>query len=129
MTKRLRAAVLCAGLAMSLSCNYLCAAQQPKKVPPAPVPPLILTAKKVFIANGGGDESLFDWPQYSGGSDRLYNEFYAAVESWGRYELVSTPGEADLVFEICLTSLQPMRSEPLSKILSTIGNFILPFVT
>jgi hypothetical protein len=92
MTKPLRAAVLCAGLAMSLGCGYLylCAAQQFKQVPPAPVPPLILAAKKVFIANGGGDESLFDMPQYSGGPDRLYNEFYAAMKSWGRYELVST---------------------------------------
>jgi hypothetical protein len=113
MLKRLRAVVVCAGLAMSLSCDYPCAAQQPKQVPPAPVPPLILAAKKVFIANGGGDESLYDWPQYSGGPDRLYNEFYAALKSWGRYELVSTPEEADLVFEIRLTSLQPMRSEPL----------------
>jgi hypothetical protein len=115
MTKRLRATALCAGLAMSLGCGYLCAAQQFKRVPPAPVPPPILAAKKVFIANGGGDESLFDMPQFSGGPDRLYNEFYAAVKSWGRYELVSTPGEADLVFEIRLTMLQPMQSEPLRE--------------
>jgi len=114
MTKRLRAVVLFAGLAMSPGCGYLRAAQQFKQVPPAPVPPLILAAKKVFIANGGGDESLFDMPQYSGGPDRLYNEFYAAMKSWGRYELVSTPGEADLVFEIRLIMLQPMQSEPLT---------------
>ena len=115
MTKSLGAAVLCACLAMWLSSDYRCAAQQSVHVPPAPVPSLILTATKVFVANGGGDESLFDWPQYSGGPDRLYNEFYAAMKSWGRYELVSTPGEADLVFEIRLTSVQPMRSEPLRE--------------
>src|SRR5215469_1703280 len=115
MTKPLRAAVVCAGLAMSLSCGYLCTAQQFKQVPPAPIPPLILTAKKVFIANGGGDESLFDMPQYTGGPDRLYNEFYAAMKSWGRYELVGGPGEADLVFEIRLTMVQPMQSEPLRE--------------
>ena len=107
MAKRLRAAVLFAGLAISLRCDHLYAAQQFKQVPPAPVPPLILAAKKVFIANGGGDESLFDMPQYSGGPDRLYNEFYASMKSWGRYELVSSPGEADLVFEVRLTVLQP----------------------
>lgn len=45
-----------------------------------------------YSEEGGGDESLFVWPQYSGGPDRLYNEFYAAMKSWGRYELVSTPG-------------------------------------
>ena len=29
-----------------------------------------------------------------------YNEFYAAMKSWGRYELVSSPADADMVFEI-----------------------------
>ena len=111
MAKRLRAAVLFAGLAISLRCDHLYAAQQFKQVPPAPVPPLILAAKKVFIANGGGDESLFDMPQYSGGPDRLYNEFYASMKSWGRYELVSSPGEADLVFEVRLTVLQPAERQ------------------
>ena len=115
MCKRFRATVLCAGLAISLNCDYLCAAQKPKEAPPAPVPSLILTAKKVFVANGGGDESVYDWPQYSGGPNRLYDEFYAALKSWGRYELVSTPGDAELVFEIRLTNLQPMRSEPLKE--------------
>jgi len=115
MTKRLKAAVLSAGLAMSLTCDQLCAAQQSKQTPPAPVPPLILQAKKVFIANGGGDESLFDSPQYSGGPDRLYNEFYAAMKSWGRYELVGSPAEADLVIEIRLILLQPRRSAPLGE--------------
>ena len=109
MPKRLRAAVLCAGLAMSLNCGYLSAAQQTKHVPPAPVPQQILAAKKVFIANGGGDESLFGSPQYSGGPDRLYNEFYAGMKSWGRYELVGRPEDADLLFEIRLMVLQPLH--------------------
>lgn len=113
MSKHLSTAVLVFGLAMSMLCGHPCAAQQSKQAPPAPIPSLILTAKKVFIANGGGDESLFDSPQYSGGPDRLYNEFYAAMKSWGRYELVGAPEEADLVFEIRLTVLLPERSEPL----------------
>jgi len=113
MTKRLRAVVLFAGLAISLRGDHLGATQHSKSAAPAPIPSLILSANKVFIANGGGDESLFDMPQYSGGPDRLYNEFYAAMKSWGRYELVSTPGDADLVFEIRLTTVQPMESAPL----------------
>ena len=28
-------------------------------------------------------------------ADRAYNQFYAMVESWGRYELVANPAEAD----------------------------------
>jgi hypothetical protein len=111
MTKRLRATLLLVGLALSLRSDCVCAAQHPKQVPPAPIPPPILTAKKVFIANGGGDQSLFDTPQYSGGPDRLYNEFYAAMKSWGRYELVDTPAEADLVFEIRMILVQFMRSD------------------
>ena len=113
MTKRLKAAFFFTGIAISLGSAQVCAAQQFKNVPDAPVPPLILTATKVFIANGGGDESLFDTPQYSGGPDRLYNEFYAAMKSWRRYELVDSPEEADLVFEIRLTLLQPLRAQPL----------------
>jgi len=111
MTKILRAAVVF--LVMTAVGGPLGAAQKSKQAPPAPVPSPILTAKKVFIANVGGDESLFDTPQYTGGPDRLYNEFYEGMKSWGRYELVSDPGEADLVFEIRLTLVQPQRSKPL----------------
>jgi hypothetical protein len=57
------------------------AAQASKAGPLAPIPSQILAAKKIFIANRGGDEVLFDSPQYSGGPDRLYNEFYAAMKS------------------------------------------------
>jgi len=35
-------------------------------------------------------------------SQRPYDEFYAAIKSWGRYDLVSDPGDADLVFEVSL---------------------------
>ena len=33
---------------------------------------------------------------------RAYNQFYAAMQKWGRYELVGSPEDADLVFEVCL---------------------------
>jgi hypothetical protein len=80
-------------------------AQQPQEAPTAPVPVQIGSAKKVFISNAG-EESLFHQPKdvtYSGGPNRAYNEFYAAVKSWGRYEVVSAPADADLVFEIGFT--------------------------
>ena len=32
-----------------------------------------------------------------------YNRFSAAMKSWGRYELVASPAEAGLVFEIRFT--------------------------
>jgi hypothetical protein len=78
-------------------------AQQPAPPGAAPVPPLLLNAKKIFIANAGADSGLFPHP-FSGDPDRAYNEFYADVESWGRYQVVGAPGQADLVFELQLTA-------------------------
>lgn len=77
-------------------------AQQSKGLAPAPVPEQIGAAKKAFISNGGGEsfETVFDQAVFNGGPDRPYNEFYAALGGWGRYELVPSPSEADLVFEI-----------------------------
>ena len=63
---------------------------------PLRIPPQIIAAKKVFVANAGGEDS----PLYTGGRDRAYNQFYAAMKTWGRYEIVSSPGEADLLYEI-----------------------------
>ena len=113
MRKHLEAAVLCFGLAMSLLFGPIRAAQQKKLPPPAPIPAQILTAKKVFVANGGGDESRNEATLYSGGPARTYNEFYAAMKTWGRYELVAAPGDADLVFEIRLTVFQ-LRTDRLT---------------
>jgi hypothetical protein len=78
-------------------------AQQTAPAATAPVPSLLLSAKKVFISNAGADSGLFPHP-FSGDPDRAYNEFYGDVESWGRYQLVNTPAEADLVFELQLTA-------------------------
>jgi hypothetical protein len=70
--------------------------------PAAPIPPAIFSAKRVFISNAGADSGLFPHP-FSGTQDRVYNQFYAAMQGWGRYELVGNPDDADLVFEIQLT--------------------------
>src|SRR5580658_4249040 len=86
--------VLCAGFASG---------QEPAGLQTAPVPPALLRAKKIFISNAGADSGLFPHP-FTGDPDRAYNEFYANVESWGRYQLVATPAEADLVFEVQLTA-------------------------
>ena len=75
-------------------------ASQSKQLTAAPIPTQIQLAKKIFIANGGGDDPGIDEPIFSGGVDRSYNQFYAAMKSAGRYELVGSPAEADLLFEI-----------------------------
>jgi hypothetical protein len=74
------------------------AADKPKPsptpdAPPAPVPTQILTAKKVFLSYGEGDS-------FPGPADQLYNQFYAAIKNWGRFEIVGAPADADLIFQI-----------------------------
>ena len=77
-------------------------AQQSKGSASAPVPAQIAAAQKVFISNAGGEslETVIDETVFNGGPDRPYNEFYAAMKTWGRYDLVSSPADADLVLEI-----------------------------
>ena len=77
-------------------------AQQSKVPTPAPVPTQISVAQKAFIANGGGEslETVIDQTVFDGGPDRPYNQFYAAMKSWGHYEIVSSPSGADVVLDI-----------------------------
>lgn len=70
--------------------------QKPAEVLPGPLPPQIYAGKKVFISNAGGDTTYL----YSGGPARLYNQFYAALKDWGRYQFVTNPAEADLVLAV-----------------------------
>jgi hypothetical protein len=98
MNRRMAVFISRAVLMLSLLSGFIPA--QTKQILPAPIPTQISTAKKVFIANGGGDEPGIYDPLYNGGVDRCYNQFYAAMKSTGRYELVGSPVEADLLFEI-----------------------------
>ncbi len=84
----------------------LSSAQEKKLPPPAPVPPQIATAKKVFISNTGGESfaQVTKQTAFSGGPDRPFDQFYAAMKDWGRYELVSSPGDADLIFVFAWTT-------------------------
>jgi hypothetical protein len=100
MTRHFKAAVLHMSLAIPLLQVSVFAAQQAKLALPAPVPAQVLTAKRVFVANAGGDEPSFGDPLFSGEPDRAYNQFYAVMKTWGWYELVAAPADADLLFEI-----------------------------
>jgi hypothetical protein len=66
-----------------------------------PVP--ILNARAVFLANGGADGGLFPEP-FSGDPNRGYFSLLGQLKSAGKYELVSDPGQADLVMDIQLTA-------------------------
>ena len=87
-------------LAMTLLSTLAPEAQQSKPFAPAPVPPQIAAGKKIFISNAGNDITSAYFLVWLGDPDRTYNQFYSACKSWGRFELVSSPSDADLVFAI-----------------------------
>jgi hypothetical protein len=97
MLKMMKGHRRCLILALVLVFASTLTAQQPPEVPVAPVPAQILEGKKAFISNG---EST----GHTGIPDLTYNEFYAAMKEWGRYELVPTPSEADVVLEVRFTA-------------------------
>lgn len=98
MKSRLRFSVLLVPLLLALPPMVL-ASKVPKDGPPAPMPAQIAAARKIFIANAPGDPP--GWAD--AGPSRAYNQLYAALKTWGHYELVSAPADADLVFEISAT--------------------------
>jgi hypothetical protein len=85
--------------------------QKSTDVLPAPFPVQVTRGKTVFISNAGGDTNSL----YSGGPDRLYNQFYAAIQTWGRYQLVASPGDADLVLAISFSNQFVGDKDPRGK--------------
>ena len=73
--------------AILLSSGQAGAKDKKKVVPVAPLPAVIVNAKKIFLSNGGG-------------SNLAYDAFYSKVKEWGRYEIVGSPEEADLIVEL-----------------------------
>jgi hypothetical protein len=66
----------------------------------APTPTAIQTGKRVFLGNAGVDGMSISAFRRGGDMNQPYNSFYMALKNWGRYELVGSPSDADLVFEI-----------------------------
>jgi len=100
MSKTMKRGIVCVAIAIAWVAVPGLQAQNKKELLPAPLPTQIFTARKVFVSNAG-DETLGG---YSGGPDRTYNQLYTAMKGWGRYELVATPVDAELVFEISFAS-------------------------
>jgi len=101
--KIFESAMLRMTFAVIISTGSTLLAQQVGQGPvlPAPMPSQLLAGKKVFISNVPG--SLFVSPRNAEDDPyRPYNQFYASLKSWGYYELVASPSEADLIFEINL---------------------------
>jgi hypothetical protein len=62
-------------------------AKHRKDIPQAPLPAVIANAKTVFLTNGGG-------------SNLAYDAFYSDMKQWGKYEIVGSPDNADLIIEL-----------------------------
>lgn len=73
--------------AILLSPGLAATKDKKKDVPVAPLPAVIVNAKKIFLSNGGG-------------SNLAYDAFYAKMKEWGKYEIVGSPEEADLIVEL-----------------------------
>jgi hypothetical protein len=81
----------------------LACAQQVVAPPPTPPPPLsvitkVTAAKKIFVSNAGADNSFLHF--IPGGPNGTYSELYASLKQWGYFQLVDSPSQADLIFEI-----------------------------
>ena len=63
-----------------------------EQVPAAPLPSALTTAHRLFLGNAGDQDNA--------DCLRAYNDLYAALAGFGRYELVSDPAAADLVLEL-----------------------------
>ncbi|HTV81784.1 MAG TPA: hypothetical protein VME18_03965 [Acidobacteriaceae bacterium] len=91
------------GLYKSLSIVVSCALVLPPVVSAqqtsstAPIPPQVVNAHYIFVSNGGGS-NYFDI--FDAGPNRAYNTFFSQIKRTGHYELVSSPSEADAIFEI-----------------------------
>jgi hypothetical protein len=70
----------------------------PQPPPPASVISRVSAAKKVFLSNAGADRPFVQF--ISGGPNLAYNELYASLKQWGYFQLVDSPSQADLIFEI-----------------------------
>jgi hypothetical protein len=58
-----------------------------KDLPHSPLPGAIRDAKKVLLTTGGAGDLAID-------------AFYSAMQSWGKYEIVGSPDDADLIVEL-----------------------------
>src|SRR5271155_4505871 len=84
--------LLCFTLALLLASTPLVRAQQ--TTPAAPVPSQIQQAQTIFLTNSGSD------PNFPIDATKAYNDIYSALQTWGRYKLVNSPDQADLVFQL-----------------------------
>jgi hypothetical protein len=82
------------------------AAPMQQIAPAAPAPSDVVNAKRVFVENASG-------------SPEIYSRFVADLAAWGRYTLVNSPAEADVVFAFHDEPLSVAIIEPSTQVVFT----------
>jgi len=82
----------------------LAIAQSAIAVPAVLVPAQVSAAKTIFLSNAGLDAASMVAFSLWGKPETPYAQFFAAVKSWGHYQLATTPVDSDLVFEFRIES-------------------------
>jgi hypothetical protein len=92
MSRFIRPTLLLAALALLLPILH---AQQP-----APIPAPLLSAQKVFLANGGADPISMNAFKKAAQVNEPYNSLYIALQNWGYWQLAASPSDADLILVV-----------------------------
>jgi hypothetical protein len=79
---------------LALACFTVQTVRAQQTTPASHVPAQIQQAQTIFLTNSGSD------PNFPIDGTKAYNDIYAALQTWGRYKLVNSPDQADLVFEL-----------------------------
>jgi len=103
--RRLSSYIVIAVLEIALfGAGLMSQGQSPTPVPHAPIPAPIVAAKSLFVANCGTEDFPQDGNIFTGDPDRAYDQFYAEIKKQGKFHLVTSPVDADIVIEIRVTS-------------------------
>ncbi len=84
-----RATILALALLLA-AVSHLRAETKPYQ-PTSPKPPLLLSAKTVFISN--------DTDAWLADSDKIFDEIYSSIQNQGRFTIALNPADADLVLQ------------------------------
>ncbi len=79
----------------------------------APVPAQIASSHSIFLSNLGADAN------FPVDSTQVYNDIYRALETWNHYQLVSSPDQADLIFQLREVSTLSTYSDTDGNIFTT----------
>ena len=84
--------------ALLLLCRLAGFAQEKtrKDIPSAPLPSAVVQAKKAFLLNGQTSSQYLT----KNGNALAFDTLYADMRTWGKFDLVDSPANADIVIEL-----------------------------